>query len=309
MKKKGLNRGLNRGLNVRGTNSKLSKEQQEVLYLLTKEFLTPKQVTIRRQTSTTATYNILNKLREKGVIDSKFKGVEKNRMHYSTPPKNQIRLHAQEFNINLLFKDERYKELKIKSNIVNIDGNTIKLNRNSIEVYSGASFYGKTANKAYSKSVLYFKRLFLKIENDLKIIILKDRKNNIKEVYSEYSETNNELSEDMEKKAEKIKVLAKEDKKTWLKVDNSFNLHEMETCHPETSKGDMQNVVSPVFNDLRDNYTDREVPVISDILKVIKELANNNKETAIGLNAVVELMKPKKEEPLSKPKGRPDYIG
>jgi DNA-binding CsgD family transcriptional regulator len=293
--------------NFRGDKLKLTNTEQEVLYLLTNEFLTPKQITIRRQTKVSAVYNTLRSLKKKGVINDRYQIVEKNQMHFYTFLHNQVRLHAQEFNINILFKDKRYQDLRAKNNIVIIDGNTIRLNKNSIEVYSGMSFFGKTANKAYSKSVLYFKRLFAKIENDLKIIIVKDRKFNIKEVYSEYSETNNELSKDMEKKGEKLKVLANEDKKTWLKVDNSFNLHEMETCHPETAKSDMEDNIKPFFNDLRDNRP----PKISEVMMLIKEMAEQNKETASGLNAIATYLNtqiPKNKETDIK-RSMPEYIG
>lgn len=283
--------------------AEITRAEGEVLHLLTNEFLTPKQISIRRKTSKSITYRIIRSLKKKGLIDKNLK-----RVHFfgigSKP--NMIRLHREEFNIKIIYKDYRYKKILEKSNTLMIDGNTVRLYRNSIEIYSGQMFLGETAHKATSRSIEYWDRFIKRLENDLKVILLKSRYQNIKRVTAHYGETNNELAEDTNK-ADKIKVFANEDGKLWFLIDNSFNLNEAETVHPITSYGDMQNKVSPFFNDMRDR---KDIVTISDLVNIMKETLDLHKETAAGLLTITSFLKAQlpKQEDLGN-KDKPGYVG
>ena len=245
----------------------LTNAEQEVLSYLSDDFLTIKKIAIRRRCGVRAVQKIVKKLKDKGILNSAFQKVRKNRPTCEPICNHSIRLHSQEFNIKILYKDQRYKKLLEKANTINIDGNTIRLYRNSIEIYSGQSFYADTAQKATVKSFKYWNRLFAKLENDLKLILIKPRSQNIKLVNQHYSEINNELAQECEKKADKIRVYTTDDGKLWFLIDNSFNLHEAETLHPQSSKHDMADTVRPFFNDLRDNNP----PLISQVWQFAAE--------------------------------------
>lgn len=287
----------------------LSNTEAEVLYLLTKEFLTPRQITIRRKTSRIATYKIIQKLKKKGILNPNLKEVNKFQSTCKPQPKNMIRLHGEEFNIKLLFKDNRYKEQLSKFNTLNIDGNTIRLYNDSLEIYSGQMFFGETAQKATARSIEYWNKFFIRLENDLNIILVKPRYQNIRRVNAHYGETSNELAKDTEERGEKIKIYTTDEGKLWFLIDNSFNLHEAETVHPKTSYGDMQDKIQPFFNDIRDNPP----ATISDILKLMKVHQLQDNEIAAGLNAITMLFKnqypQQKKEPEEEFKGKPDYVG
>ncbi len=284
---------------------KLTTIQLEVLYLLTKEYLTPKQIAIRRQRSRQATNKTIRILKEKGIINQQLKKVSKNQPTRFPKPQ-KIRLHGEEFNIKILFKDKKYKELSKKANIIDFDGNTVRLYRDSIEVYSGKSFYGDTPTKADLLGNEYWSKLFYKLEYHLKIIFMKTKYFNIKRVNAHYSEINNELSEEMYKKGDKLRIYDNIDGKLWFTIDNSFNLHEAETQHPSTAKEDMQDTIQPFFNDLRD----KNPPKTSEIWAILSTLVKHDEEIAAGLNIITTLIKsqiPKPEE--SKDKKIPDYMG
>lgn len=286
---------------------KLTKAEAEVLHLLADEFLTVRQASIRRKCSPQNIYEILTKLKKKGMINRCFKQLEKNQPTLQANS-NQIRLHGQEFNINIIYKDQRYKQGLEKCNTINIDGNTIRLYRNSIEVYSGKSFYADDTQKATIKSFEYWNRLFVRLEHDLKIILIKPRSQNIRLVNQHYAETNNELSEECEKKAEKIRIYANDDGKLWFTIDNSFNLHEAETQHPVTAKQDMGNVVKPLFNDLRDkkHYLPSEIrTTVNATLKLVHEVA----AAQLNQTKIMESLLPKPIEERELIKERPDYVG
>lgn len=263
----------------------LTKTEKEVLYLLTQEFLSVKKIAIRRGVSARSVRYIIRALKEKGAIDARgnilpfFRCTPEGSGRF-----NQIRLHGQEFNIKLIYKDKRYKELQEKANILTIDGNTIRLYRDSIEVYGTKSFYGDTAHAVTAKAFMYWNRFFSRLEEELKIIIVKHRYQNIRLVQAHYAEINNELAKDMEYKADRIRIYTKEDGKLWFLIDNSFNLHEAEAVHPSTSLQDIE-AVTEHFNDIRENRP----PTLTQIMQILKESQEINKDTAAGVNTLVRI--------------------
>jgi hypothetical protein len=249
-------------------------------------------------------------LERKGVLNLKTKKVQNIRC---TPPSTkikQIRLHGQEFNIKLIKKGSNYSKLMTNSNTISIDDNTIRLYTNSIEIYSGKSFFSEDVGKATSKSLQYWNRFFVRLESELDIIIVKNRHKNINLVKHHYAYTHNDLAKEMNEEDIRIRLYATEDNKLWFEIDNSWNLNEAETVHKQTAKQDMQNIIQPFFNDLRDNFKE-EVPTISLILQSINELSKQNLETAKGLNAVVKLMKLKEPQPTDSTENKiqVDYVG
>ena len=291
MKKKVENKGI---------VSKITKAEKEVLHLLTKEFLTVKQIAIRRKTSDKAVYKIISKIKKKGILT----GLNK-RGDTIQPKPQECRLHGQQFHINILYKDHRYKSHIKKTNMIELDGNTIMMYPNSVEIYSNTSFYADDEHKATFKSLLYWNRIFRKLENQLSIILIKSRKQNIKLVQQHYAETNNEIAKDCNNQADKIRIYAQEDGKLCFMIDNSFNLNEAETTHPTTAKRDYTQFKKQI-NDWRINNP----PTLSEIMHLVNEMAETNKETAAGLNTVVNLLKPNNNiTPTETIKRKPKYIG
>lgn len=251
----------------------MTTTQQEILKLIKDECLTPPQIAERRKTSRQAVYKILKKLEEKGFYDPKRGGVDKTRctlgMGGLTTPISygkKVRLHGQEFNCKILSKTDSYDRLRAAKTSFSFKGHTIRLFRNSLEIYCtpNKSFFGEDEQEATSKSVYYWNHIFAELEQKLNIIILKGENTRIKEVNSHYSLMNNELAKDMNDKKEKLRIKAKEDGKNWFSIDNSWNLHEAETLHPETSKSDMEKVRT-FFNDIRHNNP----PVTSEIWQIV----------------------------------------
>lgn len=271
---------------------KLTKTEKEIITYLTKDFLTIKQIANRRRTSQRAVRKTIQNLREKGIINRNYKIVPKNVCPPELFQKNgtfPIRLHGLEFNVKILFKDERYKNILSKGNTIFLDGNTIRLFKQSIEVYVVKSFYADNPHKCMSKALKYVQRLFIMLENDAKIILLKNRSYNIRVVKAEFAEVGNEFAVDCYDKSDKIKVYTREDGKLWFLIDNSFNLHEAETVHSETSQYDMQNVVQPFFNDLRTN----KPPINSELAIKINEILEIQKITQNQINTLLGFYVPK----------------
>ena len=262
---------------------KLSKTQKEVLDLLTNEFETPKNIAIRRKTSLAAVYKTITILKDKGYISKGFlKGLKKTECT-NIQPKDKllnsryIRLHGQEWNIKILYKSKYYNELKNKNIIFDKDGNTIRLYNDSIEVYSNESlkFEALDEHRATSQSFNYWQRVFTRLENKLKVILIKPNYSNIKLVKNHYAEVNNEIAKEYNKNKIKLDIYTTDEGKLWFKIDHSWNLHEAETLHKDTAKQDMTNV-KRYFNDMRDN----KPPLNSELAIHLKETILIQKEAA-----------------------------
>lgn len=300
---KGLKRGVEKGLKIPKEKISLGLAEQEILHLVTDEFLTVKQIALRRQTSLTAVYKVLNKLRKKGVLTVTNEGVEKSQGTHSP-----IRLHGQEFNIRILWQDQKYQAKLRQSNIIFFDSNTIKLYRNSVEIFCGQSFFGKDEREADSKSMAYFTRFLRRLENELQIILLKNRSLNIKEVKHEFAHTNSEIYQNAKDHKERIFVYAEEDGRLAFITDNSFKFNEDETVHPQTAKPDRKAIDKQV-NDwrLHDPPTNSELAQISKGIQENQLLFAENISTHIKaiqdlgagvtkLTALIEDLERKKQD-------------
>src|SRR3990167_5659123 len=100
------------GCKLGGVIQTLTQKEQEILFMLTDEFLTPRKIAIRRKTSHQSIYKTIKNLKKKGAFDIGFNRVAKNLSTLQPSDttsklknQHQIRLHAQEFNINILYKD------------------------------------------------------------------------------------------------------------------------------------------------------------------------------------------------------------
>lgn len=286
-----------KGLKSHNIEASLSPVQKEIVHLLTDEFLTVKQISQRRGVSLQATYKVIKKIKKKGAYDGGLNRVEKVETTFN---KSDIRLHGQEFNIKIIWQDDNYQRLLEKSNTLFQDSNTIRLYKNSVEIYSGQSFFGKTTNIADKKSFDYWERFFSRIEHELKIIIKKQKSRNIKEVNHHYARGDSEVCENAEENRERIWVYAEEDGKLAFITDDSFGFKEDECVHPITAKKD-RDAIDKQVNDWRLNNppTNSQIAIhIADNARnmaaqtqAITANAGNLDQYAIHLKAHVQSVK------------------
>jgi len=151
-------------------------------------------------------------------------------------------------------------------NIIYIDGNTLRLYKNSLEIYTAPHkyFLGEDEQRATALSFNYWNNFFTRIQNKFNIIIIKGENTRILQVNAHYSEINNELADELNVKKIKLNIFAKEDGKIWFKIDNSFRLNEVECIHPNSAKQDM-GIIKAFFNDLRNNIP----PTLSELSSIV----------------------------------------
>lgn len=273
-----------------GEVPKLSQVETEILSLLTAERLRPDQIAIRRKTSIQATNKIIRKLKEKGAYSPLEMKVSKN--DGTLKPLETIRLHAENFLIRILYKQEQYKDLEGKSII--LDSNTVRFHRDVICIYSNQSFFGIDTWAATAKAVTYWNAFLRKLECQYGIILIKPRAENIERTRAEYAQIRNGLAIKMEREHDKIRIRAREDGKIWFEIDNSFDLREAETKHPRTAEMDMQEAVEPFFNDLRDmrSYLPSDVKqMIDGLVQATANLTTASTKIDSNVTQTLELLK------------------
>lgn len=279
-----------------GDVPKLTSDQAEVLHLLLDERLTIKQIAIRRQTTVRAVQLIVQFLQKRGLTNKTFADLrffDRTSEGQGSSFINKIRLHGQQFHVSFLFCDlKKYARIKQKANVIYLDGNTVELNKDSIDVSVNRSFVGGDVEGVTKESLDYFQRFLVRLERDLKVSLFKPRSQNVRLTKAHYAEVNNELAKECEVSGDKIKIKSTDDGKLWFIIDNSFNLHEAETVHPETSKRDMGEVVRPFFNDLRD----KEPPLPSEVWKMLSQVVQAQYTQALQMQTVLNILVPKKEE-------------
>jgi hypothetical protein len=286
------------------------------------ERLTLKQIQIRRNCKRSVIYKHITSLKNKGFLKiglqktpfraertikkgftfkvhsyrptnkSAPKSVPKSKPLRDSPTKGipTIRLHGQEFNIKLLFQNQHYQKLFRKSNTLYIDGHTIRLYKNSIEIYAGegTSFIAENEQKATVKSLNYWQRFFIKLENNLKVILIKNRAQNIKLVNQHYAKTNSDTAKDIQRNEHQIRIFTREDGKLWFLTDHSFNDNEREALHPETAKEDSEKI-SKQLNDWRDHNPPTNSQLATHIGDVTanQQIFDNNMKSHLNINAKI----------------------
>lgn len=308
--------------------------------------LTVKQLSRRRKTTRQAVEKLLKSMEKKGEITRQGclvvayrctpQGVGINMQ----PPLNAdhpIRLHGEEWSIGIIYGSQKWERKRAGASSFWLEGNRIVPYRDSLTIFSYQSFEGIDCDEAERQASPYWVRFFRRIEQLYGIIVLKERSENIRRVKAHYADTGNELADELRKKKEKLRVFSTKDGKEWLLADDSHSLSEFETTHSatrkddRTAKEDMEQVVAPVFNDLRDLAREGRLVLPSQqlavqaqqnatldrILSLLAEQATAGRDTAVSVQSLARLMElqlqaqnmgPPQLDPLP-PGKKPDYFG
>ncbi len=234
-----------KGLKVRDT---LSKDQEQVLFYLTKEFLTPKDIAYRRGTTPQAVYKLMGKLRKKGYLEGGCR--KRGRVSIRTPKniKKMWELHALHFIIKPYYFYPRYDEIRKKIGNYGIRYRewTIMLHPDSVRIQSREKirFIHEDKDQAIAMAQESFNRLLYDIQNRYGFEVWKDKKANIRNVNGELARSPSEVGEAMKGKFIQIRG---HDGKVCFKVDKS-KLAEHEYPHPENYYDDSE-VIEPYIQD------------------------------------------------------------
>ena len=134
---------------------------------------------------------------------------------------------------------------------------------NSIIVYfpKFINYFTEEANTGKNYAIADFIMLIKKLENFLKVSFKINKKYKFKVSKQHYSLLRNSLAKQYNKQGKLLHIYTPEGE-LWFIIDNSYKLEEVETLHSKTAVEDMDDIVKPFFNQLRET---RLLP--KDILK------------------------------------------
>lgn len=286
----------------------LTKSEALILHLLQSDpFASSKTLAERYKQGTTGQYirRVRSKLRKNGLLPLVAPPLVAQGGDPATPATKSattgVRLHALKFRIQLINPvSEKYLRDYNKSIFV-FRGCHVQCFTDSICIQGQQlGFWGSSEDTALEEAMTYFMPFFRALEWEVGTMLVKNRKNNIKMTYDEYATNPSSTAQEAIKKGNHIRIFA-DDGKLRFTSDNSMGL-EHETHHAQTSKPDSEQYKKHII-DFMDHP---EAPTLSQISKLLGNLIQENRETAAGLNAVVQLLsKPKlhKEVPSTAPPG------
>lgn len=247
MRKRGEKISVKRGESSSNVIKDLSAAQVEVLDMLRNEFMTVKQIAQRRGTRLNSVYKIINKLIKKGHISRGYtRGLKKERGGRKTTPHSpgSWRVHAQHFNLGILHKSAGYDAFRLRKNLLFLDGNTVKLHDDVVEVYAGELlwFWGASPSDAECESFKYWIGFFGLLERRINCLLVKEGVGSVKMNMVHFAHVEDDVAEDYVKRGQSLKVYAHEDGKLAILVDRSLGVPELEFLHPKTGKRDAERI-------------------------------------------------------------------
>lgn len=312
---------------------KPTPQQARILDLITKKGCWPAEVSRRLKISRAAVSKHLTNLKKMGLIGGVNTGGVNNRRGPGGVPENvnPLRLHAEQFRLEIISSSMKYHETRARTSSVLLDGNRIVLHRDVLVVYSYQSFYGETVDECDAEAGEYWLRFFHRLESLYGLLLLKERKENMKRVKAHYAEMNNELARDLRKKGQRVRVFGSADRKEWLVFDDSHALDEMETTHtatvaqPQDAREDME-LIREHMNDIRDHRPPlpsqqqaalaAQTEMLTRVIQAMQVQTQLGGDMAQSLNAIAKVMEaqlraqnPEPSPPEPFPAKKPDYFG
>lgn len=172
----------------------------------------------------------------------------------------------------------RFKPLKYgfvsSGQRLDFKGRKVHLFNNSIIIYEKSSFIALTSKESKKYAIYHLLSFIKALERFLHADFKIDAKYYFKVSRQHYSLIKNALAQQYDKENKKLYCYTSNG--LWLVIDNSYNLHELETTNYKTSPDDNK-IVQDFFNDLKTH------PItISQLYGNITELTNLLKQSTDG---------------------------
>ena len=164
-------------------------------------------------------------------------------------------------------------------------GRKVWLTNKSVIIYEKSSYLAETATDAKSHAIYNFISLIKSLERLLHADFTEraGRQYTFKVSRQHYALIKNALAKQYNAEGKKLNIYS--DKGLWFVIDNSFNLHEAETVHPETADTDNTKVQN-FFNSLK------EQPLTTSfILEVMHGIQQNQLVFAQNMGLHIKVIK------------------
>jgi len=207
----------------------------------------------------------------------------------------------------LIKKEIFYKESKAtwKGYRLIVFGYKVWLCDESLVIYApkDKSFYHFSAQESKINALNELFAVLARVESLLNVDLKFKNKYMWKVSKQHYGKIKDSMAKLVNTESSKIVVRYKNEE--WLLFDRSLKVDEQETIHPQTADSDMDNIVVPFYNNLKDHYVKTgECMTFGKVLEVMTGLSKTIELQQQQINGVIS-----KEIGTEMLKEKPSYIG
>jgi hypothetical protein len=201
-------------------------------------------------------------------------------------PDSKYRLHGILLTVPVRHRTEGYLRRMRISNVRSYNGCSVTLSPRFIKIRGAKDlfFWGVDPEDSLAQVEEWCQNFLVMLETRLDTVLLKSGSGF--ELFYHLAEIKNDLAEEARVQRQKI-VVRGENGKVWLITDNSFNLDEMETVESRAAGEDMERVVAPYMNNLREHAHLLRAP--SESWAMLDRQAVNNLELGEMMRAMLHV--------------------
>jgi hypothetical protein len=163
-----------------------------------------------------------------------------------------------------------------------IEGRKTWLTNRSIVIYDTGSYFAEKAIEAKSEAVQSFLSIVKKLERLLHVELTVGSDYKFKVSRQHYALMKNALAKQYNSEGQILEVRSEGDNSLWFLIDNSFNLNEAETVHPDTAMPDNQKIQN-FFNGVKNtSITPEFILEVMNGIQCNQAVFAENTESHIG---------------------------
>lgn len=278
------------------TNEKpiLTKAEEEVLYLLTVEKLTPKQAANRRKCSYQAVYRIKKRLQEKGVLGAEFRnnspqeteGGLPGNIYKANSESRTWDLHGCKWRVRILEGSSSPRYKRFLGQGVGVfrprKGVSVECFESVIIVHSDKHWFGSSPEQVVEESWGWLFRVISRLESDLGLLLVKPRSSNVRRFAGHFACVD-DPSGRVVAGGDSVVVLAADGKRRFVIDWSKGVVPEAEFVHSRLSQSDAVFYEGYVKDLLEQRVS------LSEVLSLHSDLSVKHSELAQALKVTVEV--------------------
>lgn len=257
----------------------LTKKQEEIKQLYYDERMTMEQIASRLKISRAGVHYHVQAINKKLHLKS---GKKRNYLQYLTSKESGgynpgegfknvlVRIHGLHFVVIPYWMSDLYRRLyETKENVIpSFHGWRVELNRENIEIISleETSFYGKDRYEALDGAFNELNKTIIRLENRLKIGIIKPDKMNMKMTKIHIATLRDGVATSVQD--DRTIMLFNKEGQAWFAWDQSKDEPEWEAIHSMTAKMDYD-TLQTYFGDFKEN----KPPTNTELLRLLAQMA------------------------------------
>lgn len=305
-----------------GDGAPLTPMEEEVLHLLTVERLSPKQAATRRGVDVSGIYRTARRLRSMGLLHHDLRDVHKSGIAEDVGVlggvvRSQVwELHGVKWSVGILEGQGGRSYSRVVGRggrVVVVRGCTVECFRNTLKIHAPQSFFGPAPEAVVEDSWSFLFRLLTVLENDFRVILVKERATNIIRYAGHIAHPDDPVG--YRPGGDRVVVLTSDGRRRVVVDWSKGRVPEVEFQARESNLEDAEE-----YRAFLHDLVAHRPPKLSELamltgrlLEAVTALTEQNGETAAGLKSLVDLLRLREPSSVSEDSDAsgvvPSYVG